>query len=265
MAMPPRVFVLAGGVALSIGVSSAWAQIVVTDPATTTRNAVTATLKSRVLEVANAQYERLQRMARRLSADTRLDKYALANPPQWWMRAPETVYAGGYENALRTGDPWGVEYTRISRSRQPVADLLGRLSPVAREVFAHALATLDAADSTLILSTHQAGMLRSAGLRETAAIDRLEADVLDPSQEQSTTAILDKISGALLLDARQNQARLEVLAGIVEQLLVDNKRARDTETAALNMQLGRLRADWAGENRGFLAGAARDLRTWRQP
>ena len=40
------------------------------------------------------------------------------------------------------------------------------------------------------------------------------------------------------------QARMQFLTAIVEQLLVDNKRARDTEAAAMNMQLGRLRR-WA--------------------
>ena len=61
-----------------------------------------------------------------------------------------------------------------------------------------------------------------------AAIDALEADVIDPSQDQSTTAVLDKLSGAALIGARQRQARAQLLAGVLEQLLVDSKRARDT-------------------------------------
>ncbi len=73
--------------------------------------------------------------------------------------------------------------------------------------------------------------------RELPAIDALEAHVIDPSDEQSATAVLDKISGAVLIGARQRQARAQLLAGIVEQLLVDSKRARDTEAAAMNMQL----------------------------
>ena len=55
-----------------------------------------------------------------------------------------------------------------------------------------------------------------------------------------------------------------MLTAIVEQLLVDNKRSRDAETAAMNMQLGRLRN---GRTAGLslLAGAGDDLRTWKQP
>ena len=82
--------------------------------------------------------------------------------------------------------------------------------------------------------------------------------------EQSTTAVLDKISGAALIAARQRQARIQLLSGVVEQLLVDSKRARDTEAAAMNMQLVTWR-DRAAANTAFVAGASDALRTWRQP
>lgn len=258
--------VLIATTVLSIGLGSAWAQIAVTDPATTARNAVTALLKGRILDTVTAQYERLRRMARRLSAHTNLEKYAASNPPQWHTRALEHEFASGYDRALRTGDQTGAEYTRVARTRRPPGDLLAGLSPAAREAVEHLLATLDAADSTLIVSTHQVGMLRSSGGEEAAAINHLEAHALDPSLQQSATAVLDKISAAALIEARQKQARLHLLAGIVEQLLVENKRARDTEAAVLNMQLGRLRDGvWDGESGGWLAGASEDLRTWRQP
>jgi hypothetical protein len=47
-------------------------------------------------------------------------------------------------------------------------------------------------------------------------------------------------------------------------LLVENKRERDAEAAAMNMQLGRLR-DGRAAGLSLLAGAANDLRTWKQP
>ena len=57
--------------------------------------------------------------------------------------------------------------------------------------------------------------------RELQAIEALEADVIDPSNEQSATAVLDKISGAVLIAATAAQARAQLLAGVVEQLLID--------------------------------------------
>ena len=83
-------------------------------------------------------------------------------------------------------------------------------------------------------------------------------------REQSATAVLDKISGAVLIGARQRQARIQLLAGVVEQLLVDSKRARDTEAAAMNMQLVAWR-DRAAVDAAFVAGSGDALRTWRQP
>jgi hypothetical protein len=50
----------------------------------------------------------------------------------------------------------------------------------------------------------------------------------------------------------------------VEQLLVDNKRSRDSEAAVMNMRLKQLRAI-GDEGGGFVTGASDDLRSWRQP
>jgi hypothetical protein len=95
-------------------------------------------------------------------------------------------------------------------------------------------------------------------------MDALEAHVTDPSTTQSATAVLDKIAGAGLVGARQRQARVRLLVAFVEQLLVDAKRARDTDTVVINSQL----ATWHGAsavNHAFASGAGDALRTWRQP
>ena len=88
--------------------------------------------------------------------------------------------------------------------------------------------------------------------------------VIDPSDEQSATAVLDKISGAVLIGARQRQARSQLLAAFVEQLLVDSKRDRDADAAAMNMQIVTWR-DRRAANEAFVAGTGDALRTWRQP
>jgi hypothetical protein len=126
------------------------------------------------------------------------------------------------------------------------------------------LATLDVADSTIVAGTDQTGQLRYNGRKELEAIDALDVDVIDPSDAQSTAAVLDKISAAGLIRSRQQQARIQFLAAIVEQLLVDNKRSRDTEAASMNMRLESLR-DGRAAGTAVIAGSADDLRTWRQP
>ena len=82
--------------------------------------------------------------------------------------------------------------------------------------------------------------------------------------QRTATAVLDKLSGAVLLETRNRDARMQFLTAIVEQLLVDNKRARDTDAAVMNMQLGRLR-DGHAAGTALVDGAAADLRSWKQP
>src|SRR4030095_14222628 len=144
-------------------------------------------------------------------------------------------------------------------------DRLTQLPPAARRAIEARLATVDLTDASAISATHDTGQLRLNGRRrELQAINALEGHVVDPSNEQSATAVLDKISGAVLVAARQRQARVQLLAGVVEQLLIDSKRARDTDATAMNMQLVNWR-DGRAANDAFVAGSGDALRTWRQP
>ena len=55
------------------------------------------------------------------------------------------------------------------------------------------------ADAVAMSAINDTGSLRLNGRKqELPAIDALEAHVIDPSHEQSATAVLDKISGAVL-------------------------------------------------------------------
>ena len=265
-----RSLVLVGVTLVGLGGAFASAQIVVTDPATTIKNAAIAALKNEVFDVLTNQATRLRKMAKRLSLATNLDKYAVTDTPEWrihWFLDDGTfLYANPYHAALNYGDHAGSAFADVARDRitqGPELVGLGGEDPEGMAIAA-ALATLDVADSTIIAGTDQTGQLRYNGRRELDAILALEADVVDPSPSQSATAVVEKISGAGLIRARQQQARLQFLTGIVEQLLIDNKRSRDTEAAVMNMQLGRLR-DGRAANTSLVAGAADALRTWRQP
>jgi hypothetical protein len=261
--------ILRGGLAalpfICLAASSVSAQLVVNDPAVTARNAITATVKEYLLNVQREQHSKLRRMARRLSMHTNLDKYALPDPPRWRTHGGDYLFAGPYNDALIFGDAAGGAYVELTHRLLSAADGLARLPAHARQTVLARLATIQLTDAAAIAATHDTGQLRYNGRkRELPAIDALEAHVIDPSNEQSATAVLDKISGAGLIAARQRQARAQLLAGIVEQLLVESKRARDTEAAAMNMQLVTWR-DGRAANDAFVAGAAHALNTWRQP
>lgn len=250
------------------GASTTHAQLAVHDPTVTARNTVIATVKEYLAELQTQQHSQLRRMAQRLSMFTDLRKYGLPGAPLWRIHDFETpdlfLFSRGYHAALNYGDAAGAAYRAISHPLEDAGLALQWLSPLGRRALTSQLATLDLADSVVTAATHDTGQLRLNGRRELQAIEALDHDVTNGTLEQSATAVLDKISGAALIGARQRQARVQLLSGMVEQLLVEGKRARDTEAAALNMQLVAWR-DRQSANAAFVAGSGDALRTWRQP
>lgn len=252
---------------LVLGVSlPASAQFVVHDAAVTFRNTVTAMLKEWLLGIQRDQHSQLRRMAQRLSVHTNLVKYVVADPPRWRTHGGEAfLFSQAYNDALIFGDATGAAYVDLVHPVLAATGALNRLGPAARRALASRLATVEVTDAAAIAATHDTGQLRFNGRKqELPAIDALEAQVIDPSNEQSATAVLDKISGAVLLGARQRQARVQLLAGVVEQLLADSKRERDAEATAVNMQIVTWR-DAEAVNKAFRLGSGDALRTWRQP
>jgi hypothetical protein len=263
--MRRRLLLLGLSVALVARTASGFV-LVVTDAPVTLRNAITATVKDYLVNLQQEQRQTLERMARRLSAFARLDRFAVPGPPRWRTRRPdEFLYDGEYNAALIFGDAAGTAYLNFTQPVLIAEQVLNGRPAAARAAIQARVATLNVADAAAIAATNDTGQLRLNGRKyELQAINALEATVIDPSDQQSATAVLDKISGAALIGARQRQARTQLLAGVVEQLLVDSKRARDSEAAALNMQLTTLRSSCAADE-AFVAGTGEALRTWRQP
>jgi hypothetical protein len=253
------------GAIVSVTSSVASAQFVVYDAATTARNTVTATVNEYLYLTQLQQRLKIRDMARRLSALTSLTKYAIEDVPRWRTHGGDFFYAQPYNDALIFGDQSGAAIVELSQPLLSDSRLLNRLDPAARRGIEARLATVNLTDAVAIAGTHGTGQLRLLGRRnELQAVNALERDVIDPSSDQSTTAVLDKISGAALIGARQRQARIQLLVGVVEQLLVDSKRARDADNAALMMQMVTWR-DGQAANEAFVAGSGDALRTWRQP
>lgn len=247
--------------------STSHAQVVVTDPANTIRNAITAALKEYLLDLQISQHSQLRRMAQRLSMFTHLGKYSASDAPRW-RRHPEDdgeseMFSSALQSALDFGDADGAGYRGVIHRVLADSAALAAIPAAARSTVEHQLSTIDLADAVSVATIHNSGRLRFAGRAELRAVEALDADVTDGSLEQSATAVLDKISGATLIGARQRQARSDLLIGLVEQLAVETKRERDTQTAALNMQLSQWKHGPAAA--GAFSGTGDALRTWRQP
>jgi len=257
------------GLVVAVSLSgTAHAQVVVTDPAVTFRNALTAVTKEYLVDLQRLQHSQLRRMAQRLSMFTSLVKYARPGAPLWrihdWQNPALFLFSRAYNAAMNYGDARGQAFDEVSQALQPASTLLATRPAVARRAAGAHLATIEAAAAAAIAATHDTGQVRLNGRRELAAIEALELDVTDDRLDQSATAVLDKISGAQLIAGRQRQARTQLLGALVEQLLIDTKRARDTEAAAMNMQLVGWR-DRAAVNAAFAQGSGAALQTWRQP
>lgn len=259
---------LAAVVMLVLTAQGARAQLPVTDVPVTFRNAATAVAKEYLLRVQDEQHRKLRRMAQRLSLFTDLRKYVLAEPPRWRIHDVEEggafQFADWYLASLNYGDAAGAGYMSVTQPIVAARDLLRQQPAGTQRVMGPRIATIDVADAAAIAGTHDSGQVRYGGRRELSAIEALERHVVDPSNEQSATAVLDKLSGASLIGARQRQARIQVLTAVLEQFLVDNKRARDTEAATIGMQLTTWR-DGRAAHEAFVAGTGDALRTWRQP
>ena len=242
------------------------AQISVYDPAITARNTATAVVKEFLLNTEREQHRQLRRMAKRLSLLTSLAKYAPERPPRWRTHGGDFLFTQAYNDALIFGDPAGAAFLSVSHPVMDARAPPGQAHPAGsprhhlppgdgehdrcrgdRGDERHRAASLSTDEST--------NCPPSTRWRRTSSIRR---------DEQSATAVLDKISGAALIAARQRQARVQLLAGVVEQLLIDTKRARDADAAAMNMQLVNWR-DGRAANEAFVAGSGDALRTWRQP
>lgn len=245
-----------------------YAQVAVFDFAVTLRNTLTAALKEYQITLQEQQHSQLRRMAQRLSMFTDLAKFSVGDAPRWRIHDFENAdafrFSRAYHASLNYGDASGVGYETVSQQLVPSAGLLGRLSPDARRLLSAGLATAEVGGATIVTGTHDSGRLRFNGRRELQAIETLDRDVTNNSLEQSTTAVLDKISGAVLVGVRQRQARVQLLADVVEQLLVDGKRARDSEALAMNMQLASWRNRQAADA-AFVLGSGDALEQWRQP
>ena len=141
-------------------------------------------------------------MAQRLSMFTNLRKYGVPDAPRWRIHDFEDpnlfLFARAYHAALNYGD---AVRRRVPR-HQPAAAAtpaaaLAQLSPAGDRALRAQLATLNLTDAAVVSATHDTGQLRFNGRRELQAIEALDRDVTDGTLEQSTTAVLDKISGAI--------------------------------------------------------------------
>jgi hypothetical protein len=183
----------------------------------------------------------------------------------WLTHGAVADYAGPLLDALNRGDAAGAKYLQTVAGLDPIrhvmahvpADLQGRLGT--------AYATIELADRVARTAVHQAGVVRTNGPFVLQTIQALEDDAVSGDDRFHTqAALLNKINGASVLGLRIAAETHQSLLGVVEQLVVSNKRQRDSEAKLMDAQLyqwqyGRPYGD------DLVSRTAAALDGWRQP
>ncbi len=253
---------IAGIVLITIIAAPVRAQIVVSDPGNLTQTVLVAERTLREYQTLVEQYQTLLRMSQGLGS---MDRYRIptigitAHDPARWP------YGAPWLQGLNAGDARGQLYRQVIRSLDAPGTVLDGLPADARRAIENSYATIELTDSISETGGHQVALIRGYNGQLQRATDALEVDVLNPSPSyHEVTAVLDKVAAGELLARRQDMATNQLMSHALEQLLARSKRMRDTEAATMNMRLlGMRNGRAAGDS--LVAGAANDLRTWRQP
>ncbi|ODS56049.1 MAG: hypothetical protein ABS36_06345 [Acidobacteria bacterium SCN 69-37] len=180
----------------------------------------------------------LARDARRLPLDmvTRYRGYSV----NWSVHALDArlQYAQRILAALNTGDATGSAYRQVIQSLEVPAGAVARMPPNLQRRVANAYAGIELADSASALAVDQMGRLRTEGAKNLLVAATMERDAASTNDDlQTQTSVLNKINAAAVLQLRMQDHMQQSLMSTLEQLLVANRRQRDSEAALLNATL----------------------------
>jgi hypothetical protein len=166
-------------------------------------------------------------------------------------------------NSLNAGDPLGNGYQQVVDPLQVPTDVLALMPLALQRRFADHYATIQLADSVAAMGINQSGVVRANGNELLQVLQSMQADAFTPvGNYQTQTALLDKINGASVLSLQETEQTNQFLSDAIEQLVVANKRQRDTEAAVMNATINQWRYG-AAYGQTLYSRTAADLDTWR--
>jgi hypothetical protein len=234
------------------------------------KNIAINVLKGQINAKLTDQDELFAKMGQRLAKLTPLSKYAIEmdETPEWrihdWFTGFNR-YSNDFLQALTYGDASGSGFDSVAQRREnPNESKFLALSGEAQAALGADSALIDIVDSAVIRGTHETGRLRFNGRAEAEAIRSLQELVTDSRDEDSATAVADKISAGALVEAQNKQAKIQFQAALLEQLLVGSVRARNAAARAANMQFNQMEDDGRMGREG-VARATETLQNWRLP
>lgn len=177
----------------------------------------------------------LVRQARRLPLDM-VNRYH-GHSVDWSLHdlTAGLQYAQRILGALNNGDPTGGAYRQLVDPLDLPTDVVPRMPVDLQRRVKNAYAAIEMADSASQLAVNQLGALRVEGPHNLQVAKDMEKDAVSLDSDFHTqTALLNKINTAAVLGLRMQDHMTESLLSTLEQLLIANRRQRDSEAVLMN-------------------------------
>ena len=185
-----------------------------------------------------AEYEHLLRMAQQVPVSMSARYKALA--PAWRFSVATDTYgtAGAWTTTVNTGDAASEGYRRATQALRDYGAALAT-RPADEQARIRALyATVELADASTTLGIQTVGRVRWRGPSMEATVHALEDDSYSSAEAMNTEiAVLNKINAAGVLALRTAQSTNQLLVSLLEDRMIEAKRQREAEVAALNAHI----------------------------
>lgn len=212
---------------------------IVSDPGAYTRMATE-------LQQAIQQYEAIislyrltqQAYANMVRAATNITTKNVWMPPTtpWSYPSATNTYGttSGWTQAINTGNGASAGWTSSAIPLQTYNSMWASLSAGQQTEFGRRYASVELNDAAASNAMNQVGVIRGNAASTDAAIARLESDSSSNDSGLNTeVGVLNQVSAAGVINARQQQSTNELLAAIVDQQTVQSKMAHDSMADAV--------------------------------
>jgi hypothetical protein len=242
---------------------------VVTDPGAYTRMASELQQAIRQYEaiitlyqLSQQAYSNMERAARNITTK------AVWMPPAsaWTFPTATNTYGttAGWMQAVNTGSGAAAAWNSAAISLQSYGTLWDSLTAAQRTQFGRRYGSVELTDAVANNAMSQVGQVRGNAAATESAIRRLASDSESNNSDLNTeVGVLNQVSAAGVINARQQQSTNQLLAAIVDQQTVQSKMAHDAMADGIALTVAAQQS--AQQNRAAIWGGTTQAHGARLP
>jgi hypothetical protein len=225
--------------ALALPAAGQFGFSIVSDPGAYTRMATDLAQAVRQYEAIITLYQLTQQAyANMVRAATNITTKNVWMPPAtgWSYPSATNTYGttSGWTQAINTGGGAGAGWTSSAIPLQNYSSMWSSLSTGQQTQFGRRYGSVELTDAAASNAMNQVGMVRGSAASTAAAIARLASDSSSNDSGLNTeVGVLNQVSAAGVINARQQQSTNQLLAAIVDQQTVQAKLAHDSMADAV--------------------------------